>query len=267
MKRASIVSSVFFVFFSLMAGNGPDEPVYGALTVVEPVSKTEFKFDEAALQDSSEVNYRKAYILTPASAVSIYSMPNPDDKPFTWARINQFDADGKYGTLVKKHKLENVEGWIRYYENTDKKGRAFIDCITLVRGNAYALYLRESAYKVESLVTPAMIEKTQFGQIDGVWIRNDGSLTWKFWVFSVLIVALAGVAKLIFGREITTGTVVMGVISVIAYGAGLYFWMLYKLSITLWSMFVVAGIWLGISISSTWSDFFRFVEKAFEKID
>ncbi len=267
MKQKTVFFILLFIALSLSAAKSSNtETKYSEVSVRDALSGTVFKFPEGCKQDSSDVNFEKAMILTPKTVVSIYSMPHPDDKTFTWKRINEFDANNKYGTLIKKTKLENADGWIRYYNSTDKRGRQVISCVTLIRGNAYALYLLESAYELADCVTPAIVASTDFKDIDGKRIENDGSLTMTFWIVTLIAVLLSGLGKLIFGREPSAGIVIMGAVTIVAYALGLFFWLNYGIGTTLLWAFITTCVWFGVVMASTWTEFFDFLQKALDKM-
>lgn len=267
MKQKTVFFILLFIALSISAAKPSNtETKYSEVSVTDALSGTVFKFPEGCKQDSSDVNFEKAMLFTPKTVVSVYSMPHPDDKTFTWKRINEFDANNKYGTLIKKTKLDNVDGWIRYYNSTDKQGRQVISCVTLIRGNAYALYLLETAYEVADCVTPAIVASTEFKNIGGRRIENDGSLTLTFWIVTLITVLLSGVGKLIFGREPSAGIAIMGVITVIAYALGLFFWLHYGIGTTILWLVLTSCVWIGVITASTWTEFFNFLQKALDKM-
>lgn len=267
MKKVVVFLLFLLIALTMSAVNNIAPTIqYGEVIVTDAVSGTMIKFPKAYKLDSSDVNFEKARLYTPKSVVSVYSMPHPDDMAFTWKRVNEFDANNKYGIMLKKSKLENVDGWVRYYSSTDKQGRPIIKCAILIRGNAYALYVLETAYEIDDCVSPSIIASTEFKKIKGKRIENDGSLTFTFWVITLIAMLSSGLGKLIFGRKISASICIMGGAVVVAYALGLFFWLSYGIGTTLFWTCVTASMWIGVILASSWSDFFNFMEKVFEKM-
>lgn len=123
------------MWLAAIAGNHKE------LSVVDPVSKTEFHFEKAVVLDSSDTKFLKFTLELQNSYVYIYSMKSNDGEIFSWNRLNEFDAGNKYGTLIKREKINDFDGWIRYYE-TQKNGVKYINCVSIIRGkNMLYIYL------------------------------------------------------------------------------------------------------------------------------
>lgn len=263
--KCGIVLILVFIVISINAYAG-DNTTFTELSYTEPISGTTFVFPEASLQESSSINFQKAYIKTPHSYISVWSMPNPEDQMFTWKRINEFDANNRFGVFQKRDKLTNADGWIRYYSSTDKKGKPYISCLTLVRGNAYALYVLESALSLESCITPEIVSKTEFREIKGKRISNDGTLTSTYWALMIGAILIGGLCKWIFRKGSDWPIVVIGAVTVLGYALWLYFGLGYSFWIVFWATVIVASVWIAIISSSSWSDFFNFMEKVLNNI-
>lgn len=96
------------------------------------------------------------------SYVSLYAMKSADGKQFSWSRINEFDRDDKFGSLLKSERVsDDVDGWVRYYQTRGKR-KDYISCVTLIRGKEYAFYILETAYQQENLQTPIILQTAQF---------------------------------------------------------------------------------------------------------
>ena len=103
--------------------------------------------------------FHKATIELEKSYLKIYSMSDEDGKTYTWNQVNNFDANNKYGNLLKYERLgEKMDGWIRYYTSKTKSGRDIVTCVVLVRGKDYAFYMTEAAYTEEQLLMTKILE-------------------------------------------------------------------------------------------------------------
>lgn len=236
----------------------------GPIEYREPVSGTVLKFDKAVVSDSSRYDYRKAVIYTEGSTLTVWSAPNPEEKAFDWKKINEFDANNRFGVMTFQEKIENAEGWLRHYNFTDKQNRKWAYCVALIRGNAHALYLVESAVSEESLILADLIRNTDFGDLDDRALHEKKALDLDFWLAALVALLLAGLDKLFF-REKHGVFWAFGGVVILAFGATVYWGMLYSVGIALVWSFFLACLWVGVWLAESWTDFYNFVSKALNK--
>lgn len=263
--KKSIVS-ILFCLITFIAACAPNEEL-SELKFRDPVSGTELLLPRAQIIKYDSLAYQKAVIYTENTAVYIYSMPNQDDRPFSWKEVNKFDENNKFGTLARQEKLPDADGWLRFYESYDKKyNRKLYYAVSLVRGDSYALYVSECSYSTEDFVTPGIIKATVFPKTESRRVNNDGKLTVTFWIVIAVCLLIAAISKWFFGKEPCPGIVVVGAISLIAVFIVLYWVLMYSLSTSLLWVFLLSMVWLGIIMSSTWTEFYNFVTKALENV-
>lgn len=240
---------------------------YKELSVVDPVSKTEFHFKEAEIVDSSAQKFLKYTIELPNSYIDIYSMKNNNSESFSWDRLNEFDAGNKYGTLKKKEKLTNIDGWIRYYE-AQNKGIKYINCISIIRGKKYAVFLSERAFNIEQLSTPELIKNTKFKKAGRASVRSrrvPASFEVVFWIlmilslviFSILHVNLKISPKIIF---------IFGGILLVAACVCSYVLFAYPIAGII-GLFIIYGISLiFVGMSDSWEEIIKYLGEILNKI-
>lgn len=263
--KKSIVC-MLFSWMALIAMCAPSEEM-SELRFIEPVSGTELLLPNARIVKSDSLAYQKAVIYTENTAVYVYSMPNQDDKPFSWQEINKFDANNKFGTLTHQEKLSGGDGWLRIYELYDKKDkRTLYYAISLIRGDSYALYVDECAYSTADFVTPDIIKATVFPKTQNRRVNNDGKLTMTFWIVIAICLAIAAASKWFFGKEPCTGIAIVGAISLIAVFVVLYWGLMYSLGSSVLYVFLLSMVWLATIMSSSWTDFYNFLSKALENV-
>lgn len=271
MKFQAIIFVVIIVLFSGLSADAAKSKAkpqtkaseFGPVEYIEPVSGTIFHFNEGILNDTSRLDYRKALVQTPKTWISVWSMPSQDKKTFAWAKINEFDANNRFGSMTYQVKLENFDGWMRYYELTVKGVTTYYN-VALIRGNAFALYLTESAVSTDDFTLSELLSKTQLGQIGGR-VDNDGRLTSAFWILVVAAALLSGIAKLIFydKRNEYLGMLICGGIVIALLFVILYWIMFYFVGTSLLWTLIVACIWVVVGLSRSWVDFFNFINKMF----
>ncbi|MEZ3591586.1 MAG: hypothetical protein K1V84_11160 [Muribaculaceae bacterium] len=233
----------------------------------EPVSGTVFNVPNATIVERDSVSFRKAVFWTNSTYVYIYSMPNQEDKPFSWSKINEFDSNNKYGILTYQEKMSNADGWIRIYEYYDQKNKKkFYYAISLIRGDRYAIYVSECAHTPNDFVTLDMIKNTTFKITQNRRVNNDGSLTISFWGVVVMCVMIAGISKWFYGKDPCRSIVIAGLIVLSLTFVVLYYILLYSIGTSLLWTGILAMVWIAVIVSSSWTDFFNFLSKAFENI-
>lgn len=231
----------------------------------EPVSGTVFNIDNAVLKESSRYDYKKAMIYTENTAISIWSVPNPENKPFAWKKINEFDSNNRFGVMTFQEKLENAEGWLRYFNYTEKDNKHYVYCVALIRGNTYALYVVESAFNAEQLTIPQLIKNTHFDEIDKRAANEDKPLSTVFWLVVLAGAVLAGLAKLLF-RKNDSAFLICGIITLMGVTATLYWGLYCSLGTSLLWLFLLLCFWFGVWAANSWTDFYNFIVKALENV-
>ena len=175
--------------------------------------------------------FHKATIELEKTNIEVYSMKNEEKKKYTWDQVNNFDANNKYGTLLKYERMpDNIDGWIRYYSAKTKRGESYVTCVVLVRGNDYAFYMTESAYKESDLSITGILEKISFANAT---MEKKKSNTY-YW-FVIIVTALLGGIPLIFFSAVKKipekKYIILAVIMTII--------------ISLWSLIVAKFGWIG----------------------
>ena len=139
--------------------------------------------------------FHKATIELEKTNIEVYSMKNEEKKKYTWDQVNNFDANNKYGTLLKYERMpDNIDGWIRYYSAKTKRGESYVTCVVLVRGNDYAFYMTESAYKESDLSITGILEKISFANAT---MEKKKSKAYN-WFIIIVAVALGGISLIFF---------------------------------------------------------------------
>lgn len=118
----------------------------------------------STLRPSENSGFYKCSVSLSKSDISVYSMKNVDGKQYTWNTINKFDENDKYGTFINTEKIEglDIEGWQRFYLREVKDGENYFNCVTALRGKNYAVYLLESAYKKEDMLSLSIVKCSTF---------------------------------------------------------------------------------------------------------
>lgn len=142
--------------------------------------------------------FHKATIELEKTNIDVYSMKNDDKKKYSWDQVNTFDANNKYGSLLKYEKMPNdIDGWIRYYTGKTKNGHNYVTCVVLVRGKDYAFYMTESAYKETDLSMTGILEQISFANAT-VEKKKSKAYYW----FVIIVTAVLGGISLIFFHSV-----------------------------------------------------------------
>lgn len=263
MNLKSILSPIVLFLVAVITTSAESKTQLGNIEFKEPVSGTVFNIDNAVLKDSSRYDYKKAMIYTENTAISIWSVSNPEEKPFTWKKINEFDSNNRFGVMTIQEKLENAEGWLRYFNYNEKNNKQCVYCVALIRGNTYALYVVESAFSAEQLTIPELIKNTDFDKIDKR-VANEGKpLSTEFWLVLLAGAVLAGLAKLLF-RNNDGVFFTCGIITLLGVAATLYWGLYYSLGTSLLWLFLLLCFWSGVWVAKSWTDFYNFIVKIIE---
>lgn len=252
MKRSiSVALAVVVSVLSgiIYAGN------FSHIELVEPISKSVISIPEGELVDSAKNKFQKFKVYTPSSVVSVFSMENLENEPFSWNRINEFDKNKKHGSLMSKEKLDGrTDGWIRYYSTKSDSGQDIVNCVSLIRGNGYALYILETAYDKAGLVSPAIVKATEFKPITDHRVNNDGAFTWRMWTVLAGIIVFALLLKFVQKGLSETFLIILSVIVLGGLFCGMYFYAMFSFSISATTTGIIAGLWIFILLTSSWKD-------------
>lgn len=264
MKRCIYVALTFVLGLCMYNASAKES---SGISLTEPITKTIINIPNCEVVDSSLHKFEKFKVNTPASVIKVYSMENPENEPFTWKRINEFDKNRKYGYLESKERLDgDTDGWIRYYSSTDESGKAIINCVSLIRGNGYAIYILETANDKTGLMSPAIVKATEFKPITDHRVNNDGKFGWKSWCVFIGIILLSLLIKPIQKRLSDTILVVLSVIVLGGLFCGMYFYAKFSFGISIGTSIVVGTLWIVILCASSWSDFWRILDNVLKNV-
>lgn len=252
----------FFIVLSIKGQNNEKEVFTDSLTSVQLYfpKYTEFK-------NVSFKAFKKATAVLEKSYISIYSMKNPEGEQYSWIRINEFDDKDQYGHLIKSEKIKDVaEGWFRYYQNETKNGKTYITCVTLIRGNIYAFYLVETAYKEEFLSSKKVVTSSVFPNSKSPDRKRTNTMSDIDWgIFCIIL--LSG---LCFWKVKSTMSDSIKLILVVLSSAILVVYLIFYVWLTIWSSiflgFLNGAFWFICLFSKSWSDFFNSLEKTLNKL-
>ncbi len=240
---------------------------FSKLSLKEPITNTLIEIPEGELLDSALHKFEKFKVNTPTSIIKVYSMENPENEPFTWERINEFDKSRKYGHLESKERLDGkTDGWIRYYSSTSDSGKEIVNCVSLIRGNGYALYVLETAVDKSGLVSPAIVKTTEFKPITNHRVNNDGKYGWKSWCVFIGILILALLLKPIQKRLSETFLVILSVIVLGGLFCGMYFYAKFSFGISIGVLILEGLLWVIILCANSWKDFWRILDNVLKNV-
>lgn len=244
--KTRIIILCFLIFIDLPSQGQTNE--YKIFT--DSLTTVQLHFPSSTrFENTSHISFRKGIAVLENSNISIYSMKNPNGEQYSWSRINEFTQNSQYGSHIRDEKINNTaEGWFRYYKNKTNKGKDYVTCVTLIRGNIYAIYLVESAYKESDLKSKDVVALSSFPEskvyhrtrkkslsnndliIIGIIILS-GFCFWKFkhkmnkiWkIILIVISSFSIVFYLIFFAWLTIlPSIGIGVINAVFWGACLY---------------------------------------------
>lgn len=133
-----------------------------------------------------QTGFHRATVVLEKTDVKIYSMKNEKGQQFTWDQVNNFDSKNAYGTLLRYERTaDKTDGWIRYYSNKTKQGRDYVTCVVLVRGDDYAFYMTEAAYKEEDLSMPGILDSADFPKATSK--TRTKQFNWFAWILEVIL--------------------------------------------------------------------------------
>lgn len=247
--------SVILILITSLFWEGINAEGLSRLDLTEPISKTVITIPEGEVMDSALNKFEKFKVYTPSSVLSVFSMENPENEPFSWKRINEFDKNKKYGSLISKERLDGkTDGWVRYYSTKNDSGQDIVNSVSLIRGNGYAIYILETAYDKAGLISPAIVKATDFKPITNHRVNNDGEFSWKMWSILVGIIVFALLLKFVQKRLSETFLIILSVIVLGGLFCGMYFYAMFSFSISATTTGIIAGIWIFILQTSSWKD-------------
>lgn len=155
MNRVIIIIALSFIaFLNVHAGNH--------IEYKDSITNVILQLPEGS-EVIPEKGFQRATISLDKTDIKIYSMKSEDGKQFSWAQVNNFDSNDEYGKLIRYERIsEKCDGWIRYYADKTKQGRDYVTCVALVRGQDYAFYMTEAAYREENLSMRSILEGAIF---------------------------------------------------------------------------------------------------------
>lgn len=259
-----ITTVLFLILISLSAWGQVNEEVFftDSLTAVHLVFPANTK-----LQNISTTAFKKGVAVMDKTDIFIYSMKNSAGGQYAWERINEFDKNSKYGSLIRSEKINNTaEGWHRYYKDKTKKGIDYITCVTLVRGSNYALYMVESAFQEEHLKSKTITTASVFPIIEKKETKRTTNLSGLNWIIITIIffsVFVLWPIKSLFNNKIKILLICLSVCGMLLYLlVGVRF-------VIFWSI-IFAGFdalfWFACLYSSSWDEFWHWVEVFFNNL-
>lgn len=254
-RRYTWCLGLLFAIFVSVNAYGAD---LDSVILVDPVSKTEIAIPQGRITESSPTKYRKYAVVTPYSYVSLFSVENPNSCPYSWSKLNEFEKDKELGSVIDRKRLPKpADGWIRIFQSKDSDGRDIYHSLTLVRGNAYALYLLESAYRREVLLTPSVAMKTEFKDVSDKRVDNDDVITWRTWLVFGLILLLVALLKIFKFLQSIVLRCILYVVITCTFFCGMYFYALFPLQ-TSWMTTVSLAVCLYVIMpSASLNDFWN----------
>lgn len=205
-------------------------------------------------------SFKKAEVQLKRSFLMVYSMKSTDGKQFTWKKLNEFDDNARYGTLLRSERIDDsLDAWVRYYSTPNGKTNS-VTAITLVRGNDYAFYMAETAANESLLSTTAILQTAQFPQ--SVAPKKETKLhAWVKWGVFLFLLFFAVIAFPLLKKMSTAGFVVVAVLETLALVAWCVFFLQMGWS-SLWLVLVAAGEYTVVGVTDSWKDAFNEIWKA-----
>lgn len=250
-------------FFSVLTSYGQNGE---KVIFTDSVTSVQLFFPQhTEFKNISNISFRKGTAILKESNISIYSMKSPEGKQYSWTRINEFDNNAQYGHLIRKEKIkDSPEGWFRYYQNETKDGEKYITCITLIRGDVYAIYLVESALKEEYLSSKEVVASSFFPNSTGVNKTRKDSLSTKDWII-VIVSLLCGLCfwnlKQKMSNTIKIPLILLSGIAIFIY---LHFFAWVGIWTSCCTSITIILFWVLCFYSKSWNDFWKHIEKTFD---
>ncbi len=218
------------------------------------------------LQDISNRTFRKCIAVMEKSDISVYSMKSSNGKQYSWSRINEFDQNSRYGTLVHSRKIKNAaEGWHRYYTNKTKKGREYITCVTLIRGDRYAVYMVESAFNQNDLNSEEVTSLSTFPIKTKKSNARTNQLLLKNWIV-VGIIMLFGLCFWKWREKMSdTLKLILICLATLAMLIYLLFIVRYTIAMSICFTVITPAVWAACLYAESWSDLWLIISKLIPK--
>lgn len=260
--KTRIIILCFLIFISLPTQGQTNE--YKIFT--DSLTEVQLFFPSSAkFENISPTSFRKGIAVMEKSDIIIYSMRNPDEEQYSWSRINEFTQNSKYGSHIRDEKINNsAEGWFRYYKNKTKKGRDYVTCVTLIRGNIYALYLVESAYRESDLKSKEVVALSSFPKSKLHHLARKKTLSINDLII-ILAIILSGLCLWKFRRKINkTWKVILIVISSLIIVSYLIFFAWFTITLSIGFGVINALFWGACLYSNSWSEFWHKIGEMFK---
>lgn len=241
---------------------------FGEVIFTDSISGTEIIFNEAKIYSIPNEDNCRMVIDTKESTIYVYTVENSQDRTYKWSEVNQFDADFRFGNLITSEKLEfeNADGWIRYYQMPSKKGKMILSCVSVIRGNSYAIYIVEQLSPEKTPVTPEIVKNTEFKKVTGKRIENDGRVPSNLWIWYAIFALSSIIIKFLFWDKTKLKTIIF-IIAHVAFFIVVYFILLYSLSTTLISLGGSAIVWgLVLYFVNSWDDLWNIIGQGLSEI-
>lgn len=234
---------------------------------IDSLTASKFYFPlNTKITDISYVSFKKCVAVLQKSDIYIYSMKNPEGEQYSWTRINEFDKNKQYGSLIRTEKIGNMlDGWYRYYQNKTKNGKEYITCVTLIRGNVYAIYLVESAYNEGDLRSKEVVAASVFSKGGkGNRRKEPKGSEW-------LIIGVANLVALCFWKLRSKLKNRLKIILISISGTILFVYLVYIAWLEVWpfsigSVFFNVVFWSTCLYAKSWDDFWNRLEKFFSNM-
>lgn len=258
--RLTILLSVLIAYVNVGA----------AVSFTDSITGVTMNFpDSVEFKATSSVAYKKLEAAIPGGGyLSVYSVVNPKNEPYSWSYINNFDKS--YGTPREKEKLSgNANGWMRIYDFKTDDGTPYVRCVTLVRGGNYAFYIEENAWSPDKLISKELVAGATFPDT----IANDKLggprrqvMSGKGIICAIILIVLGILIR--FVRNSLNGAVKIAVITLfgVAQTVFSYHWDY----MTVWASLITGGctsfiIYL-LLYCPTWDDFWQHMENVFKHV-
>lgn len=158
------------------------------LSVIEPLSRTEFRLPSATADTVGTAFFKGGYSLL-NSYLMLYSMRNNKEEKFPWSELNMFEKERKLGHRISEKRLPDIDAWQRVFKSNNR-GVPVFHCLTIVNGNGYAIYVLENSLDSTFFSSPSIIANTEFRDMQGVRIARQVLPEWANVLIYVAMLAI-----------------------------------------------------------------------------
>ncbi len=263
MKLKIILLWTIFISLSL-AGQTNEEVIFtDSLTSAKIIFPSNTKLEEI-----SYISFKKCVAVLDNSDIIVYSMKNTNKEQYSWTRINEFDKESKYGKIIRSVKVQNkTEGWHRYYQNRTKKGLDYVTCVTLIRGNEYALYMVESAYEEEDLKSEEVTASSIFPGVKVKIKKRTGRFSEVNWAI-IMIITLSAFCFWSVKKNISNKVkIILIFISTLLITVYLLCFTKFAIIPSIILMIINGSLWYACLFSESWSEFWSWIDIIIKNIN